>query len=120
AAATRLRRRARVHHHSARAGLFAGRQRHGPLHRRGASAMTRKAFWVFIVIGLVLAGVATARAGGFAVAEQSAVAGGTAGASTARSDDAGAAWYNPAALTDGGGLRLGAGFLAAMPSLHAE
>ena len=44
-----------------------------------------------------------AHAGGFALTEQNAVAGGTAGASTARSDDAGAAWYNPAALADDAG-----------------
>ena len=61
-----------------------------------------------------------ATAGGFALTEQNAVAGGTAGASTARADDAGAAWYNPAALADGGGLRLGVGAFAAMPALHAE
>lgn len=67
---------------------------------------------------LVAAGVA--HGGGFAVAEQSAVAGGTASASTARADDAGAAWYNPAALADDGGLRVGLGVLAAAPSVRAE
>jgi long-chain fatty acid transport protein len=61
-----------------------------------------------------------ARAGGFAVAEQTATAGGTAGASTARDGDPGAAWYNPAALADGGGLRVGLGLLAAMPSISAQ
>lgn len=69
---------------------------------------------------IVLSVAPVARAGGFAVTEQSAVAGGTAGASTARSDDPGAAWYNPAALADGAGFRLGVGALAALPSLHAE
>jgi long-chain fatty acid transport protein len=66
----------------------------------------------------ILGGAAApASAGGYALSEQSAVAGGTGGASTARSDDAGAAWYNPAALADGGGLRLGAGFIAARAQL---
>lgn len=72
-----------------------------------------------IAIGLVLV-AARASAGGFAVSEQSAVAGGTGGASTARQDDPGAAWYNPAALADGAGFRLGVGALAAVPSLRAE
>lgn len=75
--------------------------------------------WILIGLGLCLA-ISSARAGGFAVAEQSATAGGTAGASTARSDDPGAAWYNPAALADGGGVRFGIGIMAAMPSLRAE
>jgi long-chain fatty acid transport protein len=61
-----------------------------------------------------------ALAGGYAVSEQSAVAGGTGGASTARADDAGAAWYNPAALADGGGLRLGFGVIAATAQLSAS
>jgi long-chain fatty acid transport protein len=54
------------------------------------------------------------------VAEQSTVAGGTAGAGTARANDPSAAWYNPAALADNGGLRLGLGLMAAMPDLQAE
>lgn len=68
----------------------------------------------------VLAIAGPAHAGGYAVSEQSAVAGGTGGASTARSGDAGAAWYNPAALADGAGLRLGVGVLAAMAQLQAS
>ncbi len=82
--------------------------------------MKRLAAWIALGLGLLLAAVGTASAGGFSVAEQSALAGGTAGASTARDDDAGAAWYNPAALADGGGLRFGLGMLAAMPSIHAQ
>ncbi len=82
--------------------------------------MKRLATSIALALGLTLAAVGTASAGGFSVAEQSAVAGGTAGASTARADDAGAAWYNPAALADGGGVRLGFGMLAAMPTIHAE
>lgn len=61
-----------------------------------------------------------ARAGGFALAEQTTLAGGTGGASTARDDDAGAAYFNPAALADGGGWRLGLGVLAARPRVTAE
>lgn len=72
-----------------------------------------------MVAGLVLAAAGAARAGGFAVAEQSASAGGTAGAGTARADDASAAWYNPAALADDGGFRFGIGLLAARPSITA-
>ena len=68
--------------------------------------------------GLTLA--SNAHAGGFALSEQNPVAGGTAGASTARADDAGAAWYNPAALADGAGLRVGIGAMAALPALHVE
>lgn len=59
-------------------------------------------------------------AGGFEVPDQSPVAGGAGGASTARADDPSAAWYNPAALADGGGLRLGLGVLIATSSVHAE
>lgn len=77
--------------------------------------------WILIAIGILLMALAgSARAGGFALAEQSAVAGGTGSASTARADDAGAAWYNPAALADDGGFRLGFGLLAALPSVRAE
>ena len=69
---------------------------------------------------LVLAAPSPAAAGGFAVAEQSASAGGAGGTGAARSDDPSAAWYNPAALVDGAGVRIGAGLTAAMASLHAE
>lgn len=61
-----------------------------------------------------------AHAGGFEIAEQSAAAGGTGGAGVARTEDPGAAWYNPAALVDGGGLRLGAGLVAAAPVVRAD
>jgi long-chain fatty acid transport protein len=67
----------------------------------------------------LLAPASLARAGGFAINEQSVVAAGSGGASTARDDDAGAAWYNPAALADGGGWRLGVNLVAAMARLHA-
>jgi len=76
--------------------------------------------WMMLVIGLLLAAAGIARAGGFAVAEQSASAGGTGGAATARDGDPAAAWYDPAALADGGGLRVGVGMLAAMPTVSAQ
>ncbi|MBW2523172.1 MAG: outer membrane protein transport protein, partial [Deltaproteobacteria bacterium] len=59
-------------------------------------------------------------AGGYEVAQQSAVAAGTGSASTARDDDAGGAWYNPAALADGGGLRTALGVTFALSSIYAE
>lgn len=67
----------------------------------------------------VLALPAWAEAGGFAVSEQSALSAGTGGAGTARAE-ADAAWLNPAALTDGGGVRLALGISLARPSLSAE
>lgn len=80
-----------------------------------------RSFVVACTVGaaiLILAG--TAHAGGFSLEEQSPVAGGTGGAGTARPDDAGAAWYNPAALADGAGIRVGVGIMAALPALHAS
>jgi long-chain fatty acid transport protein len=71
-------------------------------------------------IVLILAAAAPARAGGFAVGEQTATAAGTAGAGAARDDEAGAAWTNPAALADGGGLRLALGLVIARPAVDAE
>ncbi len=62
----------------------------------------------------------SAHAAGFAVAEQSATASGTAGAGAARQDDAGLAWYNPAALADAGGWRVGFGLTLAHPALSAQ
>ncbi len=76
-------------------------------------------FFLTCAVGTaILWSVTAADAGGFGLAEQSPVAGGTGGAGTARSDDAGAAWYNPAALADGSGLRVGVGIMAALPALH--
>jgi long-chain fatty acid transport protein len=63
---------------------------------------------------------AAASAAGFALVEQSAVAGATGGAGVARSSDPAAAWYNPAALAGGGGLRAAAGLLVAIPQLAAH
>ncbi len=61
-----------------------------------------------------------ALAGGFAVSEQTAVSAGTGGAGAARDDDPGAAWHQPAALADGGGLRLDLSLIFARPSLEAQ
>ena len=63
---------------------------------------------------------AVAHAGGFAVSEQTTTAAGTGGAGAARDDEAGAAWTNPAALADGGGLRLALGLVLAHPAVDAE
>lgn len=63
---------------------------------------------------------AAAHAGGYAIGDQSVVAAGTGGASTARDDDAGSAWYNPAALVDGCGWRVGLNVALAMARLDAE
>jgi long-chain fatty acid transport protein len=82
--------------------------------RRNALALAASA------LAAVATGSSTARAGGFAVSDQSAVAGGVGGASTAREGDPSAVWYNPAALADGGGLKLGAGVLLARPSISAS
>lgn len=73
-----------------------------------------------VVILMLMVFPAAAAAGGFAIGDQSVSAGGTGGAGAARSEDPSAAWYNPAALADGGGVRVGAGLIAAMSSLHAE
>jgi long-chain fatty acid transport protein len=62
----------------------------------------------------------SAHAGGFAVSEQTAVSAGTGGAGAARADDPGAAWHQPAALADGGGLRLDIALIFARPSLEAR
>lgn len=71
-----------------------------------------------IIMMMMAAG--TARAGGFAVSEQTLTAAGTGGAGAARDDEAGAAWTNPAALADGGGWRLGAGLVLARPYISAS
>ncbi len=61
-----------------------------------------------------------AHAGGLAVSEQNAVSAATGGAGTARDDDPGAAWHDPAALADDGGIRVGLSLAAARPSLEAR
>lgn len=68
----------------------------------------------------ILIAPAAAMAGGFAVPAQAIPAAGTGGAGTARDDEAGAAWSNPAALADGGGWRLGLGVVLARPRVSGE
>jgi long-chain fatty acid transport protein len=63
---------------------------------------------------------ASAHAGGLAVGEQNAVSAATGGAGAARTDDPGAAWHDPAALADDGGIRLGLSLALAHPSLEAR
>jgi long-chain fatty acid transport protein len=74
--------------------------------------------WVTAIV--ILTTAATAHAGGFAIGEQTTTSSGTGGAGAARDDEAGAAWTNPAALADGGGLRIGLGIMIAHPALDAE
>jgi long-chain fatty acid transport protein len=62
----------------------------------------------------------SAHAGGLAVGEQNAVSAATGGAGAARDDDPGAAWHDPAALADDGGIRLGLSLALAHPSLEAK
>jgi long-chain fatty acid transport protein len=80
----------------------------------------RAATTVAIALGLVALAPATSRAAGFELAAQGARAAATGSAGTARGDDPGAAFYNPAALADGAGLRFGAGLMAARPALTAS
>ncbi|MEQ1501383.1 MAG: hypothetical protein ABMB14_04090, partial [Myxococcota bacterium] len=68
---------------------------------------------------IALGWASAAIAGGFEVAQQSAVAGGTGHASTARDDDAGAAWFVPAALADDDGLRIAVGAAVASSTIRA-
>lgn len=59
-------------------------------------------------------------AGGSEVAQQSAVATATGSAGTARPDDPSLAWFNPAGLANGGGLKAALGVTLGMTSFHAE
>ena len=62
---------------------------------------------------------AAARAAGYELAEQSALAAGTGGAGAAREGDPGAVWYNPAAIADDGGFRAGVSLFLALPQITA-
>ena len=72
-----------------------------------------------MMIGLGL-GLGNASAGGLEVGEQNAVSSATGGAGAARDGDPGAAWHDPAALADGGGVRVGLSLALAHPSLEAR
>jgi long-chain fatty acid transport protein len=85
-----------------------------------STAKTRLSHSLACAAFAALAATQTARASGFTFTQQSATASGTAGAGAARQNDAGLAWYNPAALADGGGLRLGLGLTLARPTVTAD
>ena len=70
------------------------------------------------IVAMCLA--STAYAGGLAVGEQNAVSAATGGAGAARDDDPGAAWHDPAALADDGGVRVGVSLVAARSALEAR
>jgi long-chain fatty acid transport protein len=70
-------------------------------------------------LALLLSPIA-AHAAGFAVTEQSALAGGTGGAGVARASDPAAAWFNPAATAGRPGLSASAGLLVLFPGIEAS
>jgi len=82
--------------------------------------MTTKPILLTPILALALAPAPAARAGGFALHDQTAVSAGTGGAGVARDDDPGAAWHVPAALADGGGLRVDLSLIFARPELEAR
>lgn len=69
---------------------------------------------------LVLLAASEARAAGTELPDQGAAASGTANAATARSGDPSAAYFNPAALVDGKGLRVGIGATFALAAISAK
>ncbi len=73
-----------------------------------------------ICLAALAAAGPAARAGGFALHDQTAVSAGTGGAGVARDDDPGAAWHVPSALADGGGLRVDLSLIFARPDLEAR
>jgi long-chain fatty acid transport protein len=81
--------------------------------------MTRAALALLLLGSIPSLHPRAAIAGGTAVGEQNAVSAATGGAGAARDDDPGAAWHDPAALADGGGLRVGLSLALARPALEA-
>ena len=73
-----------------------------------------------LVAAVVVSTSARAGAAGTEVPDQGAAASGTGGAATARAGDPSAAFFNPAALVDGKGLRVGLGATLALPSVSAK
>ncbi len=71
-------------------------------------------------LSLLLAAPLPASASGFRLPDQSASAMGMAGAFAAQADDASAAWYNPAGLTQVPATQVAVGTLAIYPSLTHE
>jgi len=86
---------------------------------RGAR-VTAAAAAAALVAVVTFATPRAAHAAGTDLSDQSASASGTAGAATARSGDPSAAYFNPAALVDGQGLRVGLGSTFALASLSAS
>ena len=85
--------------------------------RRGLLAKRSRAAAAAVL--LVTLQSSPVRAAGSEITDQGASASGTGGASTARSNDPGAAYFNPAALADGKGLRIGQGTAFALATLNA-
>ena len=73
----------------------------------------------FVVLATLLV-AKEARAGGTELVDHGAAASGTANAATARSGDPSAAFFNPAALVDGKGLRVGVGATFALAAISAK
>lgn len=73
-----------------------------------------------LVLLVLLSGARDAFAAGTELADQGAAASGTANAATARSGDPSAAFFNPAALVDGKGLRVGVGATLALAAISAK
>lgn len=73
---------------------------------------------LLLILAVILA-PAVALAGGYELVQQGASAAGVGHAGVARDDDPTAAWFNPAALADGGGLRFGIGASLAGSTLVA-
>lgn len=73
----------------------------------------------FLMLGALLVPT-VARAAGYELADQSALAAGTGGAGAAREGDPGAVWYNPAAVADDGGFRAGVSLFLAIPQITAN
>lgn len=82
--------------------------------------MTSSSLRMLALAALAAVPTRAASAGGLAVGEQNAVSAATGGAGAARTDDAGAAWHDPAALADAGGWRVGLSLAFARPALEAR
>ncbi len=72
------------------------------------------------VLAIALLSPESLWAAGFELSDQSVLAAGAGGTGVARQGDSGAAWYNPAALADGRGLRAGVALFLAVPRLSAS
>ncbi|MDH5491553.1 MAG: outer membrane protein transport protein [Myxococcales bacterium] len=91
--------------------------RHGSGGRRFAGTT-----WAPILglLGALLLPARAARAGGYEIPHQAAASAARGGTGTGRAGDPAAAWYCPAALADGGGLRLQVGVAGAASAIDAR